>query len=217
MFWLCVFLKYKTGSVCVLSAFSHKCYQPCPSPRAGRRALLNHIRKGASTASGGCTPTQFPDSGCEEAIPVTTESSMSLSEVTKTHKKTTAFRGTGGVWAECRHRPPWGWPHPCPEQLGGLDSLTGWFKGRFPECGEQGFSGGLWNVRVRPAAAAPDPSPPVHCVRSPRLKMTPVLWSLYTVQQRPRRRKPSGARPEGMGRAGAVASLTGAASFLRRP
>lgn len=94
---------------------------------------------------------------------MTTESSVFLSEVTTTHRETRAFRGDGqglpapwaaGVWAECQHRPPGAWPHPCPVLPGGLHSLTSWLKGRYPECGVGGdVSGGLWNVRVRLGSA----------------------------------------------------------------
>lgn len=156
-----------------------------------RRVGFNksHQKRGVDSF-GGCPPAHFPESGHEEAVPVTTESRVFLSEVTKTHRKTSAFRGDGqglpapwaaGVWAECQHRPPGGWPHRCPVLPGGLDSLTSWLKGRFPECGVEG--GCLWRSLECPCAAGQclllTPSLPVHCMRSPRLKMTCALVSVH--------------------------------------
>lgn len=107
---------------------------------------------------------------------------MSLSEVTKTHKKTRAFRGTGQG-------------RPCP--LGGrrvrrvpgrppagrLDSLTRLVEEPVPRVGR----GGLWRSLEWPRAL-----PTAHCVRPPRRRSRPRSVSAHRPAASTRR-KPSGA------------------------
>lgn len=94
-------------------------------------------------------------------------------------------------------------------QLDGRDSLTRPVKALIPERGG-GWSLEVFGVSVCGRQRCSRPLPPGPCVRRPR-----VLWSLHTVRQRPRRRKPSGAGLAGPARA--TASLTGAASSSGGP
>jgi len=159
--------------VCVLSCFSHKHSQPHPSPQeSGWRVLLDHVRKrsahslaGAPVAGGagrGCTPAPAPDSGCEEAKPVAAESSMSASEVTKTHKKTRAFREDGGRDCLLPPHPRGGrrkaaLPRASPWRPGGHGSLTRLSSGFQNALGGL-VSGALWKVREGPHLPAPAPT-----------------------------------------------------------
>ena len=80
----------------------------------------------------------------------------------------------------------------------------------------RGVGGGLWRSLECPSAAGP---PPRQCTvqsRSRRPEAGAVLWSVHRPTASGTRKR-SGARPGGQARLGAVASLTGAASFLRRP
>lgn len=156
-------------------------------------------RKGASAASGrrsrrgerGCALAHVPESGGEEAIPVATESGTSLSEVTKTHKKTSAFRGTG----QDRPRPLGGRRvrrAPGRPPAGRLDSLTRLVEEPVPRVGW----GGLWRSLEWPRAL-----PMVHCVRPPRRKEPPAL-RLCTPSSSVHAKEALGGRPGGTGRAG---------------
>lgn len=78
----------------------------------------------------------------------------------------------------------------------------------------RGVGGGLWKSLECPSAAGP---PPRQCtVRSRRPEAGAVLWSVHRPMASGTRKR-SGARPGGQAGLGAAASLTGAASFLRRP
>lgn len=182
--------------------------------------------KGASTAwqglpwregPGGAAPRLPPQiQGVNQ--PVAAESSMSASEVTKTHKKTRAFREDGG--RDCLLPPcPPGWraqSRPPQDQ-----SLAAWGP-RFPHKAVHWFpehvgGGGLWSSLESPQGAAPArPRLAPREVTRPWGCRLPALWSGHRPKH-PRRRKRSGARLPGRTGPGAMASLTGAARFLRRP
>lgn len=215
-----------------MNCFSHKHYQPHPSPQQGGQEgfAKSHQKKehpwlprGSRVGRDGrgCTLTHSPDSGCEEAIPVATESSMSLSEVTRTHKKTRAFRedraGTaclppggglghlpqaalsGASLARPSHMPlphAAGWPRVA------KTPSRGWLKQRFSEHVKGGWSLELFGMsQCGRAAPAPRPSPPARRVRSHALLRTTPHCGLCTLSNNVQK-EPSGAWPGGPGRAG---------------
>lgn len=99
----------------------------------------------------------LPASACEEAIPVATESSVSLSEASKTHKKTRAFRedGAGACFpGGAGERPQV--PLPCaarwPGALAGRSGLRTGFRDGV------GWSLQVFGMSVR-GQAAPAPTP----------------------------------------------------------
>lgn len=179
-------------------------------------------------AEPGCALHSIPQSSvCEETIPVATESTVFVSKVTKTHKKTSAFRknqaGTaclpqvGGVGATCPELPSPGraWPtHPAPSSQvarGSLDALTRLVKGMW---GGGVVTGGLWSVRVRPARQR---LPPTLLLPVPDGRRGHSATLLYVHLARSvRREKPSGARarPPSQER---PASSGGPSSLARAP
>lgn len=173
------------------------------------RLLLSHAAvKGASAAPGlrggkgrgrGRILACSLASACEEAIPVATESSVSLSEASKTHKKTRAFRedgagvpaspGVAGVRASARSRPRC----LCPVPPGGRDALTRPVRDRFPGRGV----GWSWRSLACPRAARRRllPSPPARALgEGATPERDAALWALYAVPQSPREGSPQ-ARP----------------------
>lgn len=205
--------------------------RPHPRPWGGVReafAKPHQIKErrsfpGAPTsrqAEPGCALHSIPQSSvCEETIPVATESTVFVSKVTKTHKKTRAFRknqaGTaclpqvGGVGATCPELPSPGraWPtHPAPSSQvarGSLDALTRLVKGMW------GW-GGRWRSLECPCAASRAAPAPDLAPAGARREARPLCHAaLCTLGPQ---------RPEGEAlRCPGPASLTGAAGFLRRP
>lgn len=181
-------------------------------------------------AEPGCALHSIPQSSvCEETIPVATESTVFVSKVTKTHKKTRAFRknqaGTaclpqvGGVGATCPELPSPGraWPtHPAPSSQvarGSLDALTRLVKGMW------GW-GGRWRSLECPCAASRAAPAPDLAPAGARREARPLCHAatlLYVHLARSvRREKPSGARarPPSQER---PASSGGPSSLARAP
>lgn len=124
---------------------------------------------------------------------------MSLSEASKTHKKTRAFRedgagapaspGVAGVRASARSRPRC----LCPVPPGGRDALTRPVRDRFPGRGV----GWSWRSLACPRAARRRllPTPPARALgEGATPERDAALWALYAVPQSPREGSPQ-ARP----------------------